>query len=248
MSFDDSIGLITRATDDLESPDRLFLLALAAGHALAQVTAAQRSTARDTNVDTKLFIDPLLLEKSRHPEINTGARFTFKRCFSVIIKLLRAAKAPGDVAWRNAQRQLSFPEVKGTCLGSGAQSLSGSGSGTEMTEHVIGTAKEIVDLGVEDPDLFVAMALFEERFGPDRISDMTTNVILPDLLNFNRRILGSLSIPRQAFTLHLRNGRAYDALLPCNPYVKGGAPIILVRGHRRGANGRKGTGSAIAKK
>jgi hypothetical protein len=29
-------------------------------------------------------------------------------------------------------------------------------------------------------------------------------------------------------TLRLRNGKAYDAGLPENPYVKGGAPIILV--------------------
>lgn len=32
-----------------------------------------------------------------------------------------------------------------------------------MTEHLIGTAKEIVDLGVEDPDLFVATASSRDR-------------------------------------------------------------------------------------
>ena len=51
------------------------------------------------------------------------------------------------------------------------------------------TAREIVDLGVDDPDLFVAMGLFEEGIGPDRISDMASNVILPDLLAFNVRVL-----------------------------------------------------------
>jgi hypothetical protein len=60
-----------------------------------------------------------------------------------------------------------------------------------MTEHVIRTAKDIVELGIEDPDLFVAMALFEDSFGPDRISDMTTDVILGDLLKFNERVLKS---------------------------------------------------------
>jgi hypothetical protein len=97
-----------------------------------------------------------------------------------------------------------------------------------VTGHLIQTAKEIVDLGVEDPDLFVAMALFEEGFGPDRISDMTTNVILGDLLRFNARVLDRLQIPRQAMTLRLRNGKVYDAVLPVNPYVRGGAPVILV--------------------
>jgi hypothetical protein len=50
------------------------------------------------------------------------------------------------------------------------------------------TAKAIVDLGIDDPDLFVAMGLFEEGIGPDRISDMATNVIFPDLIAFNTRI------------------------------------------------------------
>src|SRR4051812_30127938 len=44
-----------------------------------------------------------------------------------------------------------------------------------MTGSYMTTAKQIVELGVEDPDLFVAMALFEEGVGPDRVSDMTTN-------------------------------------------------------------------------
>lgn len=180
------------------------------------------------NVDTGLFIDPLLLESSRHPEMHEGARATYEAHFETTIKLLRASKAHGDVAWRSALKHLSFPEIKWTCLGFGAASVSGSGSGADMTGNFIQTAKEIVDLGVEDPDLFIAMSLFEEGFGPDRISDMTTNVILGDLLHFNARVLKDLSVPTEAVTLRLRNGRTYDATLPVNPYVRGGAPLILV--------------------
>lgn len=98
-----------------------------------------------------------------------------------------------------------------------------------MTGSVIQTAKEIVELGVEDPDLFVAMALFEEGFGPDRISDMTTNVILGDLLRFNARILDGLPVPREAMTLRLRNGKTYETALPVNPYVKGGTRLSWSR-------------------
>jgi hypothetical protein len=181
------------------------------------------------NADTGLFIDPLLISDSAHPEISEGARATYEAHFTTVIKLLRASKSPGDVAWRSALKHLSFPEIKWTCLGYGAQSVSGSGSGADMTDSVIQTAKEIVELGVEDPDLFVAMALFEEGFGPDRISDMTTNVILGDLLRFNARVLDGLPVPREAMTLRLRNGKSYEAALPVNPYVRGGAdPVILV--------------------
>ena len=78
------------------------------------------------NVDTRLFIDPLLLKTSQQAEIRDGARATYEAHFTTTIKLLRGSKVPGDTAWRSALRYLSFPELKGTCLGYGAQSVSGS--------------------------------------------------------------------------------------------------------------------------
>ncbi len=180
------------------------------------------------NVDTGLFIDPMLLENSKHVEIREGARATYEAHFITIIKLLRGSKTQDDVAWRSAAKLLSFPEIKWTCLGYGANSVSGSGSGGDMTVKVIETAKQIVGLGIEDPDLFVAMALFEEGFGPDRISDMTANVILADLLKFNERILAGVPVPVEQVTLKLRNGKSFEARLPINPFVKGGSAILLV--------------------
>jgi hypothetical protein len=181
------------------------------------------------NVDTRLFMDPLLMDGSAHPEIRCTGRATYEAYFTTVIKFLRATKAPNDVAWRSAFRLLSFPEIKWTCLGYGAGSVVGSGSGAAMTAQMMQTGKEIVDLGVEDPDLFVAMALFEEGFGPDHISDMVANVVLGDLLALNDRVLDSLGVAREAMSLRLRNGKTYEATLPVNPYLKGEPrPIILV--------------------
>lgn len=180
------------------------------------------------NVDTRLFIDPLLLSVSAHVEIREGARTSYEKHFSTIIKLLHGSNTQDDAPWKAARRMLSFPEVKWTCLGYGGHSISGSGSGTEMTEQIIRTAKQIVDLGVDDPDLFVAMALFEEGFGPDRISDMSTNVVFGDLIAFNHRILKSLSVPCKQMQLVLRNGATFQAHLPLNPFVSEEAPIVLV--------------------
>ena len=90
------------------------------------------------------------------------------------------------------------------------------------------TAREIVELGVDDPDLFVAMGLFENGIGPDRISDMATNVILPDLLEFNTRILKNLNAPLKRITLTLKNGNSYEADLPINACLKEETPVILV--------------------
>jgi hypothetical protein len=91
------------------------------------------------------------------------------------------------------------------------------------------TAKAIVELGVDDPDLFVAMGLFEDGIGPDRISDMTTNVIFADLLTFNKAILPRLGVPTEHFSIVLKNGECYEANLPVNPCeFREKTPIILV--------------------
>lgn len=180
------------------------------------------------NVDTKLFIDPFLIPKSQHPEIAKGARKTYEKHFETVIKLLSGSKRHGDAPWRSARRMMEFPELKYTCLGYGGQSISGSGSGAFTTDGVMQTAREIVDLGVDDPDLFVAMGLFEDGIGPDRISDMATNVILPDLLKFNARILKGMGVSPKRVTITLRNGTSYAAELPINPCFKDETPVILV--------------------
>ena len=166
------------------------------------------------NADTRLFIDPLLLEKSRHPEMSGEARTTYTEYFGRTITLLREIKVEGDTYWRNARKLLSFPELKGTCLGYGAESIAGSGSGDETTNQIFKTAREIVALGIRDPDLFVAMALFEENFGPDRISDMVTNIIFGELLKLNARVLSRFNLPTEQFRMHLKNGTIHSALLP----------------------------------
>jgi hypothetical protein len=64
------------------------------------------------NADTKLFIDPLLLEDSSHAEVSSNARQTYENHFGTIIKFLAKAKSPTDVAWKSAARLLTFPEIK----------------------------------------------------------------------------------------------------------------------------------------
>jgi hypothetical protein len=180
------------------------------------------------NADTKLFIDPFLIPRSIHPEIAKGGRQTYEKHFETVIKLFAGSKRHDDAPWRAARRMMEFPELKYTCLGYGGQSVSGSGSGAFTTDAVMQTAREIVDLGVDDPDLFVALGLFEDGIGPDRISDMATNVILPDLLKFNVRILKDLGVPLKQLTITLKNGNSYESALPINPSLKDETPVILV--------------------
>lgn len=174
------------------------------------------------NVDTKLFIDPLLLSDSNHSEMR-DAENTYKYFFAEIIKLLDASKNESDIAWRTAYKKLLFREIKGTCLGYGAASIRGSGFGPKLTKQITNTAKEIIDIGVKDPDLFIALPLLEENVGPDLISDMTTNIIIEKLIRFNERILSKLKIPTEKFDL-----KGYETFLALNPKESARTPVILV--------------------
>lgn len=174
------------------------------------------------NVDAKLFIDPLLLANSSHEEMKQ-AEITFKSFFTEIIRLLSASKNEGDVAWRAVNKKMMFKEIKGTCLGYGAASIRGSGFGPHLAGKITKTAKEIVDLGITDPDLFLSLPLLEESIGPDLISDMTTNIILENLIQFNHRILHELKIPTKQF--RIKGG--YFNLTP-NPTENDSTPVILV--------------------
>jgi hypothetical protein len=170
-------------------------------------------------IDTKLFIDPLLLSRSRHPEINTQAVQEYHSHFDTIIRLLANSRFSGDAAWKAAEKKLAFPEINGTCLGYGAGSIHGSGFGSKLTNRVLHVAAQIVDIGVRDPDLFAAMALFEPDIGPDRISDMTTNIIMGALSEFNSRVLVELELTGKPF----QSGHFL-----VNPYEERRTPIILV--------------------
>ncbi|WP_284892750.1 hypothetical protein [Cobetia amphilecti] len=170
--------------------------------------------------DTPLFIDPLLLSSSAHPEINSGAVSSYEQRFERIIKLLSKSKKENDVAWKAAKKLFSFSEVGWTCLGYSSGKY-GSGFGKELSDKTLDVASQIISLGVDDIDMFMALAIFEEGIGPDRISDMTTNIILHDLITFSMRINESLKIPTKTYIV---DGVNYD--LVENPYTE--EPLIFV--------------------
>ena len=84
-------------------------------------------------IDTKLFIDPLLLSRSRYTELNTDAVQQYHSHFDIIIRLLANSRSECDLAWKAAEKKLAFPEISGTCLGYGAGSIHGSGFGPTLS-------------------------------------------------------------------------------------------------------------------
>lgn len=170
------------------------------------------------NVDTQLFIDPVLLEKSAHREISDDAYKHFCVHFSNYIRLLAISAAEGDAAWKGARKLLDLREPAQTGLGYGGSSRSGSSRPDEVREIMMRTAKEIVDLGSKDPEMVSLMGFFEENVGPDTISDFTTRVIIESLAAITNKFCVSHKIPTSKSDL--ANG--------CELPTFQGASILLV--------------------
>ncbi len=175
------------------------------------------------NVDTKLFIDPLLLGSSAVQELRSTAVARQQRYFEDVLTLVRASQQEGDAAWRQASRLMTFTEIPATCLGYGAASIRGSGFGPEKRDKVLKTAKEIIELGVDDPRIFFLIPLLEESIGPDLISDMTTRIILPDLAAYTLRVLRPTAVPLETFPID-----RISMELPRNSFQATRMPVVLV--------------------
>jgi len=176
------------------------------------------------NVDTKLFIDPVILKNSKQTGFARQATASFQSYFGDLIPIIKAIKTREDFAWRTAQGKLYFHEVPGTCLGYTSTDIRGSAFGPFLTGRLIDRAKEIVNLGVEDPALFILLPLLEDGVGADRISDMTTNIILKDIYQFTSSACKALGIPTK---LRIKqNGDEFQ--LPINPTQSKPTPVLLV--------------------
>jgi hypothetical protein len=147
------------------------------------------------NVDTQLFIDPVLLEKSANPVIRADALSAFRNHFENFVRLLIISRAEGDAAWRAAQGLLNLHEPPENGLGYGSSGRSGSSRPDEIRDAMVRTAKEIVDLGARDPEMISLMGFFEERVGPDTISDFTTRVIVQQLAKITEAFCVQHGIP-----------------------------------------------------
>ncbi|HXM96921.1 MAG TPA: hypothetical protein VN982_00445 [Candidatus Dormibacteraeota bacterium] len=172
-------------------------------------------------IDTNVFVDPSLLRSTKIPEFR-DAKDDFTDYFSPIIKLLKATKRIGDIAWGTAITKLRFREEHGAALGYSAAGGSGRGIGEALAELIVQRGKEIVDLGIDDSEIFEVIGLFQEGFGPDLLSDMAVAILKPRFFAYTQRVAADLKLaPTKTFRL---KGREWT--LPVHPDRK--TALILV--------------------
>src|SRR5690606_22993942 len=66
------------------------------------------------------------------------------------------------------------------------------------------TAKEIITAGEKNPAIFELAVMFEPKFGPDSLSDMTIAILLVELEKFTIRVATKLNLPLKEVTIHRR--------------------------------------------
>lgn len=147
--------------------------------------------------DSKFFINIQRLKKAETLEFQ-GSYEKINELFRKIIKLLDKAsqKSTADLFFKQALELFDFPENKGVNgIGLGfSEGRSGSGFGPILSRRVIDNAYDIVKAGVDDPEFFQLLPLFQDEVGPDRLSDMIATIILPDIQRYTRRVFDELGI------------------------------------------------------
>jgi hypothetical protein len=175
------------------------------------------------NVDTRLFVDPLLLRKSSFKLVREKAADKLDEHFAQTFRVVRSIRQKGGISWRTALRMLTFREPLSTCLGYGKGTIGGSGIGQGLARRLVDTAMEIVERGIEDPGLFHLLPLIEQDLGADRISDMTCHTVKHELAEFTAEVCRDMGIETQVFEL---GSKEYE--LPVNPHRQKALPVLLV--------------------
>lgn len=177
-------------------------------------------------IDVPIGIDPFLLYKSRDPE--------FVELHSLLMAVFSSGiEAVKERNFQEARRILSFPEPPEIGFGYTQRSKKGAGVGRRLTELLIETllaSPKLLERGVRHVE---EMQLVAIGIGPDRISDITANVLKQFLINYTRKQCDLWKLPIEAdvpiehyFDAERREWAAGHFDLPINPETS--EPILLV--------------------
>lgn len=172
------------------------------------------------DVDTRVFIDPALLDLCDEPEFD-NSRNIIEEYFSKIITLLHHSKKKDDMYWKKANKLLTFKELSGTCFGYSENGTGGNAIGKKLRDSILFTIKDLIIEGEDDPILFELLGVFQEGIGCDRVSDLITYILRKEILNYTQRVVTSANI--STITIRFED----KEYLTCNnPYNN--KPLLLL--------------------
>lgn len=184
------------------------------------------------SVDTKLFVDPLLLFLANqglwagaHDELIAH----FAHCYELIARGGQRRATSAIIA----RRLLTFPEPPEFCLGYTASGRRGRGTGDYYAELMADGIAVAIAAGLERPEHIEEIGILNEGIGADSLSDAVCNVLKHRFIDYTQAVARRHSVPLELHKIkHSRcvpeMGRWLDERieLPTNPVD--GKPILLV--------------------
>ena len=184
------------------------------------------------SVDTKLFVDPLLvlLAEGRHWQ---GAHDELIAHFVHCYRLVAQATGPQSTSARAARRLLTFPEPSEVCLGFTADGTAGAGTGSMFARRMMDGIAVAIAAGLDNPEHIEEIGILNVGIGADRISDAVCNVLKHRLIEYTRRVVRRHNIETEPHRVgnarvYLEQGRWHTETveLPTNPST--GEPVLLI--------------------
>lgn len=182
-------------------------------------------------IDTKLFIDPLLLLEAGGiwAEAHDELIGHFVHCYGLIAR----STSKQSVSAVAARRLLTFPEPGEIGLGYTASGTDGAGGGSQFAERMADGIAVAIAAGLAQPDHIEEIGILNSGIGADRISDAAGNVLKRRFIEYTQEIARRHSVPMELHKVRhsrcvLESARWMDERveLPTNPET--GKPIILV--------------------
>ena len=177
-------------------------------------------------VDIPVGIDPFLLFKSRNPEYRELHR-QLTDAFNAGIEAVKRG------ALDDARRLFDYPEESAIGFGYTRKGKGGSGVGSYLAGLIVDTASNSPGLQERGVRHIEEMKLLASHIGPDRVSDITANVLKQFLIEYTQRQADIWQLPLRAGVpiQHVYDHSAAEwidtyADLPIDS--SDGAPILLV--------------------
>lgn len=143
--------------------------------------------------DTQLFIDPMLLKRTKIPE--------FVNSYSDLVNFFSnaIAKLNSKIPLKLKENMFHFEEIKEANLGYSYDSNKGRGLTGKTALSVLFNLDKFVKDGLFEINDFAEISLFDQNVNCDRITDMVLNIIKKDFLNYSLRIAKENSFPIKGF-------------------------------------------------
>ncbi|GEK80144.1 hypothetical protein [Agrococcus baldri] len=182
-------------------------------------------------IDTKLFIDPLLMLEAggEWAEAHEELIAHFVYCYRLVAK----ATSSTSLSAQAARRLLTFPEPGELGLGYTAESTRGSGGGDRFAATMADGIAVAIAAGLSNPEHIEEIGILNSGIGADRISDATANVLKSRLIEYTQAVaerhgveLGIHKLKHARVTLAAARWHDEPVELPTNPFT--GGPVLLV--------------------